>query len=57
LGASAALLTTQLANIIPAGGAAARMTCTAGMVAVAVYATSLAARFWLPEPGQSQLPD
>lgn len=56
-GASAALLTTQLANIIPAGGAAARMAYAAGAVAVLAYTTSLIASFWLPEPEQAQLPD
>ena len=57
IGASAALLTTQLANLIPAAGVAARMAYAAGIVAVLAYATSLAGSYWLSEPEQSQLPD
>jgi hypothetical protein len=57
IGASAALLTTQLANIIPAGGAARRMAYAAGVVAVLSYTTSLVASFWLREPEQARLPD
>jgi cyanate permease len=56
-GASAALLTTQLANIIPAAGTAPRMAYAAGVVAVAAYAVSLIASFWLREPERAQLPD
>ena len=56
-GASAALLTTQLANIIPAAGAATRMAYAAGVVAVLAYTTSLVLSFWLREPAQAQLPD
>jgi len=56
-GASAALLTTQLANIIPAAGSASRMAYAAGTVAVLAYTTSLVASCWLPEPEQAQLPD
>jgi MFS family permease len=57
IGASAALLTTQLASIIPAGGAARRMAYAAGVVAVLSYTTSLVASFWLREPEQARLPD
>jgi MFS family permease len=57
IGASAALLTTQLANIIPAAGAAARMAYAAGIVAVVVYVTALIGSHWLGEPAQAQLPD
>jgi hypothetical protein len=56
-GASAALLTTQLANIIPATGATARMAYSAGIVAVLAYGTSLVGSFWLVEPEHAQLPD
>ena len=57
IGASAAVLTTQLANIIPAAGAAHRMAYAAGMIAVLTYSVSLLASFWLPEPERPQLPD
>jgi hypothetical protein len=56
-GASAALLTTQLANIIPASGAASRMAYAAGTIAVLAYTVSLIGSFWLPEPKHPQLPD
>lgn len=56
-GASAALLTTQLANIIPAAGAATRMAYAAGVVAVLAYSTSLIGSLWLREPEQPQLPE
>jgi hypothetical protein len=56
-GASAALLTTQLANVIPAGGAARRMAYAAGTIAVLAYTVSLVGSFWLPEPEHAQLPD
>jgi len=56
-GASAALLTTQLANIIPATGAATRMAYAAGTIAVLTYTVSLMGSFWLPEPERPQLPD
>ena len=57
IGASAALLTTQLANVIPAAGAGTRMAYAAGAIAVLTYTVSLIASFWLPEPERPQLPD
>jgi hypothetical protein len=56
-GASAALLTTQLANVVPAGEAATRMAYSAGIVAVLAYTAPLIGSFWLREPEQAQLPD
>lgn len=57
IGASAVLLTTQLANIMPAAGAASRLAYSAGTVAVLAYLIALIGSFWLPEPEQAQLPD
>ncbi len=57
LGASSALVTTQLANVLPAGGAAARLAYSAGTVAVVAYSMSLIGSFWLREPEHSELPD
>jgi MFS family permease len=57
LGASAVLITTQLANVMPAAGAAARLAYSAGCVAVLAYIFSLLASFLLPEPESTQLPD
>ena len=57
LGPSAPLVTTQLANVMPGGGAAARLAYSAGTVAVLAYTASLIGTFWLREPEQAQLPD
>jgi sugar phosphate permease len=50
IGASAAVLTTQLANVMPGAGAAARLAFSAGTVAVLAYLLSLIGSFWLREP-------
>jgi MFS family permease len=57
LGATAALVTTQLANVMPGEGAAARLAYSAGTVAVLAYSGSLIGSFWLREPEQAQLPE
>lgn len=57
IGASAALLTTQLANVMPGAGAAARLAYSAGTVAVLAYLLSLIWSFWLREPDGTQLPE
>jgi hypothetical protein len=57
IGASGVLLTTQLANVMPGAGAAARLAYSAGMVAVLAYIGSLTGSFWLREPDGSHLPD
>ena len=50
LGASAALVTTQLANVMPGDGTAARLAYSAGTVAVLAYSMSLIGSFWLSSP-------
>ena len=57
IGASGVLLTTQLTNIMPGPGAAARLAYSAGSVAVLAYTMSLIGSFWLREPEGGQLPD
>lgn len=57
IGASAAVLTTQLANVMPGAGAAARLAYSAGTVAVLAYLLSLTGSFWLREPEGAQLPE
>jgi MFS family permease len=57
LGTSAALLTTQLANVMPGGGASAQLAYAAACVAFLVFLIALIASFWLPEPKQEQLPE
>ena len=56
-GASAALVTTQLANVMPGGGTAARLAYSAGTVAVLAYSMSFIGSFWLVEPEHSELPE
>ena len=57
IGTSAALLTTQLSNIMPGTGASTQLAYAASAVALLVYAGGFAASFWLPEPQQDKLPD
>jgi hypothetical protein len=57
IGTSAALLTVQLANIMPGGTASRQLAYAAAVVAFAVYAIGLIASFWLPEPKEEELPE
>ena len=57
LGASTALLTTQLANVMPAPDAGHRLAYSAGLVATAACLTGLIVSFWLREPEGNLLPD
>ncbi|MBI3693619.1 MAG: hypothetical protein HY238_02095 [Acidobacteria bacterium] len=57
IGTSAALLTTQLANIMPGRGPAAQLAHAATVFVLLVYAVGFLASFWLPEPQQEQLPE
>lgn len=57
VGTAAALLTTQLANVMPGGGASVKLAYSAAAVAFLVYAVGFTASFWLPEPMQDRLPD
>jgi predicted MFS family arabinose efflux permease len=49
LGVSAALLTTQLANVMPGAGASARLAYAAGSTTLLALAVVALASFWLPE--------
>src|SRR5947207_3598323 len=55
MGTSAALLTTQLANVMPGAGASTKLAYSAAAVAFLVYAIGFTASFWLPEPKQDHL--
>jgi hypothetical protein len=57
IGASGVLLTTQLANIMPGAGPAARLAYSAGTLAAFAYSLSLIGSFWLREPEHTRLPD
>jgi MFS family permease len=56
IGVSAALFTTQLANVIPGSGAS-RLAYSAGTVTVLACVIALAGSFWLQEPEGNQLPE
>jgi hypothetical protein len=51
------LFTTQLANVMPATSAAAKLAYSAGSLAVLAYSLSLIGSYWLREPEHAQLPD
>jgi len=55
IGTSAALLTTQLAALMPAGPPGTRLAWAAAGVALLVYAVGLLASFWLPEPPRDRM--
>jgi MFS family permease len=57
IGASAALATTQLANVMPGGNPSAQLAYAAAGVSLFVYSVGLIASFWLPEPEQKALPE
>jgi MFS family permease len=57
IGVTAALITTQLANILPAQSAGARLAYAAGLVAASACGAGLLGSFWLPEPTNGPLPD
>ena len=56
IGTSAAVLTTQMTSLMPAGPPATKLAYAAATVAALVYVVGLIASFWLPEPEQ-QLPE
>jgi hypothetical protein len=57
IGTSAALLTTQLANVMPGSTPYNKLAYSAGAVALLVYAVGFLSSFWLPEPQRNKLPD
>jgi MFS family permease len=57
IGTFTAVVTAQLANIMPGGSPQTKLAYAAASVAFAVYALGLTASFWLPEPKQAELPE
>lgn len=57
IGTSAALLTTQIAAVMPGESPSAHLAYAAAAVAFLVYAVGFIASFWLPEPKQEELPE
>jgi hypothetical protein len=57
IGTSAALLTTQLANVMPGPTPHSKLAYSAAAVALLAYLVGFIASFWLPEPKQERLPE
>jgi len=57
IGTCAALLTTQLVNVMPGGTPSMKLAYAAAIVGTAAYVLGLAASFWLPEPSREELPE
>ena len=53
IGTSAALVTTQLANIMPGGSPATQLAYAAAVVAALAYGIGFFSSFWLPEPAEA----
>ncbi|MGE3512110.1 MAG: MFS transporter [Vicinamibacterales bacterium] len=56
IGTSAALMTTNLANVIGGSSAPTRLAYAAGIVATVAYVIGVVASMWLPEPASEDLP-
>jgi hypothetical protein len=57
VGTSAALVTTQLANVMPGASAPTKLAYASALVGTLAYVLGLLASFWLPEPKKEALPD
>ena len=57
IGTCAALLTTQLVNVMPGATPPTRLAYASAIVGTAAYLLGFAASFWLPEPGRDELPE
>ena len=57
VGTSAALLTTQLANVMPGASGPTKLAYASALVGTLAYVLGLVASFWLPEPKREELPD
>jgi MFS family permease len=57
VGTSMAVVTAQLANVMPGTGPSMKLAYSAAAVAFGVYAIGFLASFWLPEPTESKLPE
>jgi MFS family permease len=57
IGTSAALVTTQLANVVPGATPFIKLAYSASAVAFVVYGMGFLMSFWMPEPRLDQLPE
>ena len=56
-GTTAALLTTQIVPHMPGASVPTRLAYAAALVGTSVYLIGLISSFWMPEPGQQDLPE
>jgi len=57
IGTFAALLTTQLVNVMPGSTPSAKLGYAAAIVGGGAYLLGLIGSFWLPEPSREELPE
>jgi MFS family permease len=57
IGTFMAVVTAQLATVMPGGSPFVKLAYAAAAVGFSVYALGLAASFWLPEPKREELPE
>ncbi len=57
IGTCAALLTTQLANVMPGATPPTKLAYAAAIVGTGAYVIGFVASFWLPEPSREELPE
>jgi MFS family permease len=57
IGTAAALLTTQLVNVMPGAAPSVKLAYASALVGTAVYVIGFAASFRLPEPSRQELPE
>ena len=57
IGTGGALVTAELAGVMPGVSATAQLASAAGAVGVSVLVVALVASLWLPEPGGEELPE
>jgi len=57
IGTGGALVTAELAGVMPGVSATAQLASAAGAVGVSVLAVALVASLWLPEPAGEELPE
>jgi len=57
IGTGGALVTAELAGVMPGVSATTQLASAAGAVGVSVLVVALAASAWLPEPGGEELPE
>jgi MFS family permease len=57
IGTFAALLTTQLVNVMPGDSPPTKLAYAAAIVGTGAYVLGLVASFWLPEPSREELPE